>query len=558
MPSNEPSHLRAVIALALMSGAAALGALAGTADAADTSAKKIDGSPMSVYVGPRGQCQSSYIVNGRVAGNFFPGGDPYVFSPVADCGFLLAFPTAGSGQPTALKGRTFGFKLNAETGAFNLYTPVSQSDVAGDGTEASPYSQTTAFEVVDSSSVKDALVTETTTYVNGAPYFTSSYNVKNVSAGPLYFRAIYAADLFVSGSDQGSGVFLAGPPRFVGGQNTASGVLGGLQEVPSPALPWSSFEELAYPTIWQRLSETIEQETAFTGGLDANDVDNAVGVEWDQMRSKGLASGDEQSFSIVNRTQIPSALRVQPVTQTHSVGQTATVTVTAADNVGTPYAGRPLVYSTGGANPKSGSVTTSASGLATIRYSGTAAGIDTVQLFLDLAGTGTQTPQDPASAAQITWLPVSPTLTPDSRYTLRSVKANSDGTITIVLVPSQAGTALVEVTVPTATISRDAALAATGEPKTKKCKKSQIRIKGRCRQRTTVSGKLKATGRARVPLKLTVRPSRKVKAALRHGRKVRLTAKLTYRAALGGRPTVRSLEVTVPEKKRRKHQSASH
>ena len=36
----------------------------------------IPGSPLTVYVGPRGECQSSYVINGRVEGNFFPGGTP--------------------------------------------------------------------------------------------------------------------------------------------------------------------------------------------------------------------------------------------------------------------------------------------------------------------------------------------------------------------------------------------------------------------------------------------------------------------------------------------------
>ncbi len=87
------------------------------------------------------------------------------------------------------------------------------------------------------------MITETTTYVNGAPQFTSTYNVKNTSPSTIYFRAIYAGDLYVNGNDLGTGVFLAGPPRFIGGQNTGSGVIGGFQEVPAPALPWTSFQE---------------------------------------------------------------------------------------------------------------------------------------------------------------------------------------------------------------------------------------------------------------------------------------------------------------------------
>jgi hypothetical protein len=284
----------------------------------------------------------------------------------------------------------------------------------------------------------------------------------------------------------------------------------------------------------------------FNEDIDPNLIDNAVGVSWDDHLSAGLKAGETASYSIINRAQIPAGLSIQPVTQTHTVGETGTVTVTATDTGGTPYAGRPLVYKIDGANPKTGSVTTNGSGQAVISYVGTAPGPDTMQMFLDLAGTGTQQPQDPASAAQLTWNPAPPT--PNSTYTIQSIKANSDGTITIVFVPSQDGTATVEVTVPTGTISRNASIA-----KKKKCKKSQVRIKGKCRPKTTVSGKVTAAGKAGVPLKITVKPSRKVKKALAKGKKVQLTAKLTYQSVLGGAPTVKTYHFTVKKKKKKHH-----
>ena len=539
---HTPQAWTGLMTIALV--VAMLGAGASIASAADSAATKIDGSPMSVYIGPRGQCQSSYAVNGTVQGNFYPGGSPFEFSPVGDCGFFLAFPATGSGQPPALKGKTFGFQPHAPAPTFSLFEPGTQSAVTGDGSAGNPYTQTTTFEVIESG-IKDALVTETTTYVNGSPQFTSTYNVKNLTAAKLYFRAIYAGDLFVNGSDHGTGVFLGGPPRFIGGQNTASGVLGGFQEAGSPALGWSSFEELPYPDVWDAISETTESDKAFKEGVDANEVDNGVGVEWDQLRTSGLSPGAEQAFAVINRTQVPSALSVQPPTQAHTVGQTGTIAITATDSAGTPYGNRPLVYKVDGANPKTGSVTTNAAGQAALSYVGTAAGIDTVQMFLDLAGNGAQSAQDPAATATVTWSPASPT--PNSTYTIKSIKANSDGTVTIVFVPTQEGTATVEVTVPTGTISRNASIA-----KKKKCKKSQIKIHGKCRPKTTVSGNVTAKGNAGVPLKITVKPSSKVKRALAKGKKVQLTAKLTYKSVLGGAPTVKTYHFTVKAKKKKK------
>ena len=78
----------------------ALGVLpAGASAQTDTTAVTIPGNPLSVYVGPRGECQSSYLVNGVIAGNYF-----YGFGTVGDCGFFLAFPKA-SGQPEELEGQ---------------------------------------------------------------------------------------------------------------------------------------------------------------------------------------------------------------------------------------------------------------------------------------------------------------------------------------------------------------------------------------------------------------------------------------------------------------------
>ena len=250
-----------------------------TADEAVT----FPGGPLTVYVGERGECQSSYVIAGRVAGNYFPGGEPFEFSPVGDCGFFLAFPEGGAGQPTALQGQTYGFEGHAGPRGLAEYTPVSQSAVTGSGTTSDPYAQVTKF-AVESERETFALVTETTTYVSGAPQFTSSYDVQNTSASNLYFRAMYAGDLYVNGDDFGVGVYLAGPPRFIGGQNTSSGVIGGFQEAPAPALPWSSPQEACWSEvpsgrcenaqpddngIWHDVETTDEEGQAFNGSIDS-------------------------------------------------------------------------------------------------------------------------------------------------------------------------------------------------------------------------------------------------------------------------------------------------
>jgi hypothetical protein len=557
--------------------AVGLGPLAVAASAEEESEEELEtpaavtfpGGPLTVSIGPLGQCESSYA---GVGNNYYPG-----FGTLGDCGLFLAFPTvsadkAATGQPAALEGTTWGFEGAAGPRIPNdgeggeEYTAVgSQSPITGAGTSASPYLETTVFAVKQKEppEMEFARITETTEYVNGEAQFTSTYDVKNMltKGHKIYFRAIYAGDLYVSGEDFGTGVFSGGPPRFIGGLSL--GVIGGFVEVPAPALPWSSFQEGcwnetggpamesegrcsgAVPTdqgIWHDVRSTVEEPHAFNETIEPNNVDNAAGVEWDQLRETGLEGGSEQAFTIVNRTSVPSGLKVSPVSQTLTQGQTETILVTAADLAGVPYAGKSVDYSVSGANPQSGSVTLGSSGQAQISYVGHNAGIDTIQMFVDLAGSGKEAAGDPSATATVTFLPAKPPPpkgpppppAPNSTYKIQSVHANSNGTITITFVPTQEGTATLEVTVPTATIARNEALAA----RSKKCKRGQIRLKGKCRPATTVSGKISATGKAGVPLKLTVSASGKVKAALRKGKTVYLTAKLTYRSKLGGKPTV--------------------
>ncbi len=546
--------------------------LCAAASASGSGAVTLPGNPLIVSVGSEGQCQSHYLGAGN---NFFPGE-----GTSGDCGFFLGFP--GTSDPAALQKKVYGFQGVRGPGLGSTeYAPISPGVPSGSGTPTDPYRLVTTFKVSDPEATEKndyALITETTTYINGEPQFTSTFDVENVTgqtipglstatAAPLRFHAIYAGDLFTNNSDFGTGVFLGGPPRFIGGQNDATGVFGGFIEAGSPSPQWTNYqagcwnvvpEERCPATspadagIWPAVRAAGSESPVFNGDVDPNLIDNAAGVSWDNhLSSSPLQPGEHATYAITNRAQIPAGLGVQPVTQTPSVGQTATVTVTATDNVGTPYGNRPLVYRVGGANPKSGSVTTNPLGVATISYVGTAAGLDTMQMFLDLAGTGSQTARDPASAAQITWAPVPPTPRgPNGGYRVQRIHANTDGTITVVLVPVQDGTATVEVTVPTATISRNEALAANK----KKCKRNEIAIKGRCRPKATVLGRITASGRAGVTLKLTVKPSIKLKRALKKGRRVQLTAKLTYRSKLGGKPVTQAFQLTVkPPQKKKKH-----
>jgi hypothetical protein len=547
------SLARAALTVICMVGAAALAA--GTASAAT-----ILGEPLKVSVGSLGQCQSAYP---GMLNNFYPAeGD------LGDCGFFMGFPDTGN--PPFLQGKVFGFHGENGPGLTWAYAPVGQGAVSGAGTPSDPYRLLTAFRVSDPAKAEKndyALIEETTSYVNGEPQFASTIDVENVTgesvpglstapSTPLRFHAIYAGDLLSGGSDFGTGLFSAGPPRVIGGASAASGAFGGFVEAPAPSPPWSDYQSGCWnkvpeaegrcPTtspadggIWAAVRAAGSEAPVFNDDIDPNPVDEAVGVSWDDHLEKALKPGEHALYAIVNRAQIPGALIVQPATQTRTVEQTATVLVTATDNTGAPYGNRRLVYSIGPTNPKTGSVLTSPAGVATISYAGTAVGPDTVQMYLDLGGSGSQTRADPSSTVQVAWTAAAPAA--NSRYRLLRAHAGARGTVTIVLVPLQDGRATAAVTVPTATISSSA-------PTTKnRCRIGQVRIKGSCRSRFSVSAKVSAAGKAGRPLTLVAKASRKVQRALARGKKVKLTAKLVYRSALGGPATTHVYRFTVKD-----------
>ena len=147
---------------------------------------------------------------------------------------------------------------------------------------------------------------------------------------------------------------------------------------------------------------------------------------------------------------------------------------------------------------------------------------------------------------------VSPPPPPNSTFTIQSVVANPNGTITITFIPAQSGTAALVVTVPTASIASTSATAAKAK-KSKKCKAGQVKIKGKCRPSTTVAGTTTANGTAGVPLTLTVNLSGKIKALLKKGKTVHLVATLTYKSSLGGTSTVDTFAVTIKGKRSHHH-----
>ena len=179
-------------------------------------ATPLGGSPLNVYVGERGQLQA--VRTDSSSGIFFRPS-----STVGDAGFFLAFPSGFAGEPAPT---VWGFEGFAGPHGLEEFTPVSQSPVSGSGSAADPLKQVTHLHAT-----RSLTVTQTTTYVNGSQEFRVHWEVNNNSGAAINFKALAAADFYFQGDDAGTGIFTAGPPRFIGGTNLDTGSSGGFAEV---------------------------------------------------------------------------------------------------------------------------------------------------------------------------------------------------------------------------------------------------------------------------------------------------------------------------------------
>jgi hypothetical protein len=390
---NTPIHrvpLAILVALACLASAATA-ALAGPPTA-------IPGSPITVYIGEQGQIQG------------FRDGDPAGFfyrstNQAGDAGFFLAFPDA---SPSSLSGKVYGFTGSAGPGGLEQYTPLTQGAVTGSGSAGDPFRQVTSYSVRPTTT-NLLTVTQITTLVNGAQRFTEHWDVKNDSGAAIKFKAITAADFYWGGSDRGTGIFTQGPPRFIGGTNVDSGLSGGFVEAGGPSPPWSAYQALAFGSAPNEVWGKVQAAASIAGASFDNTVlgepaDNAAGVEWDQAMTTPLANGATQSYELVMRNAVPSALQLNPTNGGAPQGVPVNITATAVDSDGTPYSGRTLRYAITGVNPSVGSTTIDPAGHAVITDPGTNAGDDTVVAYVDFNNNSIREPVEPQASALATFV----------------------------------------------------------------------------------------------------------------------------------------------------------
>ncbi len=156
------------------------------------------------------------------------------------------------------------------------FTQTAAPAVAGAGTVASPWAVTSAFTAPNLS------IAQKITHVNGSRALTMTWKVTNTSGTAVPFDAFWNADLYVAGSDEGTGALVAGPPRTLQGI-AIDGTKVGLVELTT----WTHYYEGDW---WTATLPGWDSTATYNDTFDPTSLDNGFGVEWARHLAPGAST----------------------------------------------------------------------------------------------------------------------------------------------------------------------------------------------------------------------------------------------------------------------------
>lgn len=396
-------RLRSAVAMVVLGTVATLWLLA--TSLASAALTTIPGDPlqrnMTIHVADTGQVQA--VVPGLTQGGMF-------FPPSSETSWNYFYLRVKAG-PHA--NTTFS-NYNSDD-----VTPISNGPVTGNWTPNSPAQVETVYDVGPANASPLARVTQTTLYVGFARHFNVIWEVQNLSGAPLQFIAGTAADLYINGDDYGTGVFIDGPNRFVGGTNASSRKVGGVREVTlsrkpgseatdTPVPRWASYEESGYSQVLGRLLS----EDAFSNSIVDAEIDNGVGVSWDDRLTTPLPPGETARYEVqwVAEQRVP--LTSSPAQATRELPGSHEVVLTMTDANRNPVVGLPIRWRVDGVNATPAVPTdhhravTNSGGQVVITIQGTTPGEDTIVAWADVLGqeNGVRESAEPQTSAKVIWL----------------------------------------------------------------------------------------------------------------------------------------------------------
>lgn len=356
------------------------------------------GHNLTIYVGDDGQLQAKAAQAFSDTQGMFFGED---HGPASQYNHLRL---KGAPPLDAVFANDFGSPVNN-------FVPVSNGPVTGNGTPASPFQNVTVMNAqVGGADIFQ--IRQTVLYTPYEQKFRVVWDITNVDSGMRTIPFIWgtSADLYIDASDSGTGVFIDGPNRFLGGTNSLSRTTGGIQEVTSSALPgegtplaiprWASYQESGYFEAITRLNSN----DAFTNTINPSLVDNGVGVSFDNRASTGLAPGQTQRYEVVWFAKRPTPLSASPASAADELPGSHEVTLTLVDALFNPLPGKRINYEIVGPNARSGQGVTGPTGQVVVGWNGNAPGLDTLSAYVDANENGVRDPEEPAATATMRWL----------------------------------------------------------------------------------------------------------------------------------------------------------
>jgi len=205
-----------------------------------------------------------------------------------------------------------------------IFTPVSQTPVAGAGTSASPYTVTTTA----AAGTTGVQIVETVTYVVGDEFFHTSTKLTNSTTDDQTVLLYRAMDCYLGGSDSGFGMVAPGMIACTKNENNdPPGMVEGFTFTPGPDV---HYMEATYSTIWSQ----IRAQDAFPDTVYADSTDNGMGVSWELTVPAGgsVTVAGNTLFLPTGVFPLDTQISANPGSVTPGGQVTYTVTVTNANS----------------------------------------------------------------------------------------------------------------------------------------------------------------------------------------------------------------------------------
>lgn len=180
--------------------------------------------------------------------------------------------------PATFSIHTNGDSYSSDYGT-QSFTQTSAPTLAGTGSVSSPWVVSSGFTTPDLGIVQQVR------HVDGSRALRLTWTVTNTSGSAQDFSAFWDTDLYVSGSDEGTGALEVGPPRTLEAVAIDTTTVG-LVEL----TPWSHYFEGYYGDA---TAPDGDATAVFNDSFDPTSVDNGFGVEWDVT---ALAPGASKTF----------------------------------------------------------------------------------------------------------------------------------------------------------------------------------------------------------------------------------------------------------------------